>query len=168
MSDVPYDLVYLVHNVTAAHYRQHHQDPDGHRAEAFAETFLEKLFGPAVQADAGRAVASLDVQDLPRVASGGDENYRLAGILQDVLCREIQHWLLTSRIWRYNVERKALAYARAVACAADAGTYMNALQNARSGMRRRLCMTIFLSQKGPRLPLRSDTERSGADGDGDL
>ena len=131
---VPPPLVFLVHGVLSEHYRKHHRDLDANHAEAFASTFLEKLFGPDVTAEAGRAVKNLDIQELIWITPDAEEKYRLADILQKTLCREIQHWLRYSGIWRYSVELKALAYARVVAGAADAGMYAIAVQNAKLGL----------------------------------
>jgi hypothetical protein len=54
--NAPPPLVYLIHNVAARHYRQHHRDPDPDHAETFADTFVGKLFSSAAQAEAGRAL----------------------------------------------------------------------------------------------------------------
>jgi hypothetical protein len=130
---IPPPLVRLIHRVLVEHYRQYHRDLDSGHAEVFAETFPDKLFGLEATTDANRAVANLDVQELPLVAPGGDDTFRFCGALRDTLCREIRNWLLNSGVFQYNVEMKALAYARAVAVAADEWTYISALENARRG-----------------------------------
>jgi hypothetical protein len=86
--------------------------------------------------DAGRAVANLEIQELPEVWPGADETSRLGGILRHTLCREIRHWLLQAGVWRGNVELKSLAYARSIAGAADEWTYAIAVQNALRGYSR--------------------------------
>lgn len=131
--NIPPDLVRLIHVTLSNHYRQYHRADNANRAEIFAETLGKKLLGPVVQADANRAVAHLEVDELPWVSNDADETYRLAGILREALCREIRQWLVQSGVWQYNVREKALAYARAVAIAADASAYLTALQNARRG-----------------------------------
>jgi hypothetical protein len=130
---VPPDLVRLIHVTLANHYRQYHRADDPNRAEIFAEQLGKQLLDPIVQADANRAVAHLDIQELPWVSSGADENYRLAGILRDALCREIRRWLEESEVFRYNVREKSRAYALAVAGAADGSTYVTAVENAKLG-----------------------------------
>jgi hypothetical protein len=113
----PPALIRLVHGILLEHYRRHHRDLGVGHAEAFAETFLEKLFGREVTAEAGRAVTNLDIPELSWTTPDADENYRLADVLQKTLCRELRHWLLHSGVWRINVERKSLAYARVSATA---------------------------------------------------
>src|SRR5262249_38653646 len=129
--NVPWPLIYTVRLVLEAHYRSHH--PDGRRADAFADAFLQKLFIPTTQADAGRAVAALEVMELPRISAGADETYRLAAVLRETLCREIRQWLVESGVWRFNIQQKALAYARAIASSVDGGMYLHAAQTARHG-----------------------------------
>jgi len=129
----PPALTRLVRGVLLEHYRRHHRDLGVGHAEAFVDTFLEKLFSRDVATEAGRAVDNLDIPDLPWTTPDADENYRLADVLQKTLCREIRQWLQRSGVWRLNVERKSLAYARVVAGAADGWTYMIAMQNARHG-----------------------------------
>src|SRR5262245_38965773 len=112
--NAPPPLVYLVHNVAAAHYRQHHRDRDGDGAEQFADALVTRIFSRAVQVEAAQAIAALDAPELPYVSPGADDTHHLAGVLREKLHREIRGWLLSSRIWFSNVEQKSAAYARAV------------------------------------------------------
>jgi len=119
---VPQQLLHLVRDILLAHYLRNHK---GGNANAFADTLIAKLFGPDVTRDANQAVSTFDVADLPWLEGPADE-------LQKTLSDEIRRWLINFGPWRFNVEQKSLAYARALAGAVG-WEYETAISNARRG-----------------------------------
>jgi hypothetical protein len=127
---IPPDFVRLIHVVLVGHYKRHYHDGD---PEVFAVSFAENLLGPLTLAEASRAADHVDIKNLPYVAVGADENWRLAGVLRQVLARDVRKWLLESGIWQYSPDLKARAFAHALANSVDAGFYGQAIANAKHG-----------------------------------
>lgn len=130
----PPRLTRLIHATLVAHFKRHYQD-DFERAELFSEALADCLLGEMTNASAAGAAANLDVQPLLPAFDGSSEEYKMAGILRQTLCREVRQWLVDSGVWRYSSDLKALAFARVVANKVDGGTYSSALQQAKLGVR---------------------------------